>query len=53
MKLSNKKRKEKRRNIESTRKQGLKINKYIFINKYLKCKWIESKDIEWWNGSEK
>ena len=36
-----KKRKEQRRNIESSGQQGLKCNKYISINNHLKCQWTE------------
>ena len=35
------KRKEEKRKIESTGKQGLKGNKYISINNHLKCQWTE------------
>ena len=39
-----KKRKEERINIESTGKQGLNCNKYIFINNFIKCQWSECSD---------
>ena len=36
-----KQRKQEKRNIKSIRKQGLKGNKYISVNNYLKDQWTE------------
>ena len=45
-----KKRKEEKRNIESTGKQGLNANKYVSINNHLKCQWTKCSNQTTQNG---